>query len=248
MIYKNIINFMAGKTITAYIENGGVTSVAVNEYESKGGPENEIYLGNNELTAFKINGVKEIQVSLRAVNDPVTWSYGNESGTITSNTEMYYTVKADPNGVFTIANTSDKLLAIGNVKIPNTVTETNIVTADEIDDQVLLSSARAAFATSLPVDPEPDQTVFVPEHFSIRDYATPLFRHKLVTLRIDFSKDVSYVEIDGQKYYPSKFASWFGYYTVTFTDTIGRNDNYFYKVVFFDANGNPSETQSVYGK
>lgn len=247
VIYKNIINFMAGKTITAYIENGGVTSVAVNEYESKGGPENEIYLGNNELTAFKINGVKEIQVSLRAVNDPVTWSCGSEGGTIKSNTEMYYTVKADPNGVFTIANTSDKLLAIGNVKIPNTVTETDIVTADEIDDQVLLSSARAAFATSLPVDPEPDQTVFVPEHFSIRNYATPLFRHKLVTLRIDFSKDVSYVEIDGQKYYPSKFASWFGYYTVTFTDTIGRNDNYFYKVVFFDANGNPSETQSVYG-
>ena len=248
VIYKNIINFMAGKTITAYIENGGVTSVAVNEYESKGGPENEIYLGNNELTAFKINGVTEIQVSLRAVNDPVTWSCGSERGTIKSNTEMYYTVKADPNGVFTIANTSDKLLAIGNVKIPNTVTETDIVTADEIDDQVLLSSARAAFATSLPVDPEPDQTVFVPEHFSIRNYATPLFRHKLVTLRIDFSKDVSYVEIDGQKYYPSKFAGWFGYYTVTFTDTIGRNDNYFYKVVFFDANGNPSETQSVYGK
>ena len=248
VIYKNIINFMAGKTITAYIENGGVTSVAVNEYESKGGPENEIYLGNNELTAFKINGVKEIQVSLRAVNDPVTWSCGSEGGTIKSNTEMYYTVKADPNGVFTIANTSDKLLAIGNVKIPNTVTETDIVTADEIDDQVLLSSTRAAFATSLPIDPEPDQTVFVPEHFSIRNYATPLFRHKLVTLRIDFSKDVSYVEIDGQKYYPSKFASWFGYYTVTFTDTIGRNDNYFYKVVFFDANGNPSETQSVYGK
>ena len=248
VIYKNIINFMAGKTITAYIENGGVTSVAVNEYESKGGPENEIYLGNNELTAFKINGVKEIQVSLRAVNDPVTWSCGSEGGTIKSNTEMYYTVKADPNGVFTIANTSDKLLAIGNVKIPNTVTETDIVTADEIDDQVLLSSTRAAFATSLPIDPEPDQTVFVPEHFSIRNYATPLFRHKLVTLRIDFSKDVSYVEIDGQKYYPSKFASWFGYYTVTFTDTIGRNDNYFYKVVFFDANGNPSATQPVYGK
>lgn len=248
VIYKNIINFMADKVITAYIENEGVQSVAVNEYESKGGPENEIYLGKKELTAFKINGVTEIQVSLRAVNDPVTWSCDSEGGTIKSNTEMYYTVKADPNGVFTIANTSDKLLAIGNVKIPNTVAETNIVTADEIDDQVLLSSARAAFATSLPVDPEPDQTVFVPEHFSIRNYATPLFRHKLVTLRIDFSKDVSYVEIDGQKYYPSKFASWFGYYTVTFTDTIGRNDNYFYKVVFFDANGNPSETQSVYGK
>ena len=158
---------------------------------------------------------------------------------------MYYEVTSDANGSVTIANRGNTLLAIGNVKLPAGVSTKS---ASEMDKTAVYESVCAAFATSLPVDPEPDQTVFVPEHFSIRDYATPLFRHKLVTLRIDFSKDVSYVEIDGQKYYPSKFASWFGYYTVTFTDTIGRNDNYFYKVVFFDANGNPSETQSVYGK
>ena len=247
--YKNILDVVKGK-ITAYTEINGNAEVDVANYEANGGPQNEIYLGEGQAVTFKLSSTGTIQVSLRAVSGTAQWATSDiaaagEIKDITSNTEMYYEVTSDANGSVTIANRGNTLLAIGNVKLPAGVSTKS---ASEMDKTAVYESVCAAFATSLPVDPEPDQTVFVPEHFSIRNYATPLFRHKLVTLRIDFSKDVSYVEIDGQKYYPSKFASWFGYYTVTFTDTIGRNDNYFYKVVFFDANGNPSETQSVYGK
>lgn len=247
--YKNILDVVKGE-ITAYTENEGNKTVSVEDYEAAGGPQNEIYLGEGQAVTFKLSSTGTIQVSLRAVSGTAQWATSDSAAAgeikdITSNTEMYYEVTSDANGSVTIANRGNTLLAIGNVKLPASVSTKS---ASEMNETAVYESVCAAFATSLPVDPEPDQTVFVPEHFSIRDYATPLFRHKLVTLRIDFSKDVSYVEIDGQKYYPSKFASWFGYYTVTFTDTIGRNDNYFYKVVFFDANGNPSETQSVYGK
>lgn len=245
--YNNILKVVKDQ-ITAYTENDGNKTVSVKDYEANGGPQNEIYLGEGQSVTFSVGTTQTaIQVSLRAVSDPAQWATSADGNavTITSNTEMYYAVTSNANGSVTIANRGNTLLAIGNVKLPDDVTT---MSASEMDETAVYESVCAAFATSLPVDPEPDQTVFVPEHFSIRNYATPLFRHKLVTLRIDFSKDVSYVEIDGQKYYPSKFASWFGYYTVTFTDTIGRNDNYFYKVVFFDANGNPSETQSVYGK
>lgn len=248
--YKNILDVVKGE-ITAYTENEDNKLVTVEDYEAAGGPQNEIYLNAGKSVTFSVGSdTTEIQVSLRAVSDATKWATSDsatagEEKDITSNTEMYYKVTSDANGSVTIANRGDSLLAIGNVKLPDGVSTKS---ASEMDETAVYESVCAAFATSLPVDPEPDQTVFVPEHFSIRNYATPLFRHKLVTLRIDFSKDVSYVEIDGQKYYPSKFASWFGYYTVTFTDTIGRNENYFYKVVFFDANGNPSETQSVYGK
>ena len=245
--YNNILKVVKDQ-ITAYTENEGNKTVSVEDYEAAGGPQNEIYLGKGQSVTFSV-GTKQtaIQVSLRAVSDPAQWATSADGNavTITSNTEMYYAVTSNASGSVTIANRGTTLLAIGNVKLPDDVSTKS---ASEMNETAVYESVCAAFATSLPVDPEPDQTVFVPEHFSIRNYATPLFRHKLVTLRIDFSKDVSYVEIDGQKYYPSKFASWFGYYTVTFTDTIGRNDNYFYKVVFFDANGNPSETQSVYGK
>lgn len=245
--YNNILKVVKDQ-ITAYTENEGNKTVSVEDYEAAGGPQNEIYLGKGQSVTFSV-GTKQtaIQVSLRAVSGTAQWATSADGNavTITSNTEMYYAVTSNANGSVTIANRGNTLLAIGNVKLPAGVSTKS---AFEMDKTAVYESVCAAFATSLPVDPEPDQTVFVPEHFSIRNYATPLFRHKLVTLRIDFSKDVSYVEIDGQKYYPSKFASWFGYYTVTFTDTIGRNDNYFYKVVFFDANGNPSETQSVYGK
>ena len=247
--YKNILDVVKGK-ITAYTEINGNAEVDVANYEANGGPQNEIYLGEGQAVTFKLSSAGTIQVSLRAVSGTAQWATSDSAAAgeikdITSNTEMYYEVTSDANGSVTIANRGNTLLAIGNVKLPAGVSTKS---ASEMDKTAVYESVCAAFATSLPVDPEPDQTVFVPEHFSIRNYATPLFRHKLVTLRIDFSKDVSYVEIDGQKYYPSKFASWFGYYTVTFTDTIGRNENYFYKVVFFDANGNPSETQSVYGK
>ena len=245
--YKNILDVVEGK-ITAYTEINGNAEVDVANYEANGGPQNEIYLGEGQSVTFSVGTTQTaIQVSLRAVSGTAQWATSADGNavTITSNTEMYYAVTSNANGSVTIANRGNTLLAIGNVKLPASVSTKS---ASEMDKTAVYESVCAAFATSLPVDPEPDQTVFVPEHFSIRNYATPLFRHKLVTLRIDFSKDVSYVEIDGQKYYPSKFASWFGYYTVTFTDTIGRNGNYFYKVVFFDANGNPSETQSVYGK
>lgn len=245
--YNNILKVVKDQ-ITAYTENDGNKTVSVKDYEANGGPQNEIYLGEGQSVTFSVGTTQTaIQVSLRAVSGTAQWATSADGNavTITSNTEMYYAVTSNASGSVTIANRGTTLLAIGNVKLPDDVTT---MSASEMDETAVYESVCAAFAASLPVDPEPDQTVFVPEHFSIRNYATPLFRHKLVTLRIDFSKDVSYVEIDGQKYYPSKFASWFGYYTVTFTDTIGRNDNYFYKVVFFDANGNPSETQSVYGK
>ncbi len=238
--YVNVL-YAVGATVTAYTENGDVTNIEVSKYEAAGGPQNEIYLHKNQSVVFQISGVDSIQVSLRAVSGIAKWNGSN----ITSNTEMYYTLSKDSKGNFTIANSSDSLLAIGNVKLP---AGSSIIKTSELSNDTILASVRMAL-NAVPVDPEPEQpTVFVPEHFSIRDYATRFFRSKLVTLRIDFSKDVSYVEIDGRKYTPNKLASWFGYYTVTFTDTIGRNDDYFYKVVFFDANGNPSETQIVYGK
>lgn len=245
--YVNILN--AVTKFTAFVEGSGKDTAwtKADEYELKGGPQNEIYLrtsgtGNGSAVTFKTDVGTVLQISARAVENGKSAKLVINGTTydIASNTEMYYTVTANENGIVTIKNTGDGMLALGNLKVKNGTTVQALSEEDYPAAIALLNE------TVTPAEPE-QPTVFVPEHFSIRNYATPLFRHKLVTLRIDFSKDVSYVEIDGQKYYPSKFASWFGYYTVTFTDTIGRNDNYFYKVVFFDANGNPSETQSVYG-
>lgn len=246
--YVNILD--AADNFTAFVEGSDKDTewTKADEYELKGGPQNEIYLrtsgtGNGSAVTFKTDVGTVLQISARAVENGKSAKLVINGTTydIASNTEMYYTVTANENGIVTIKNTGDGMLALGNLKVKNGTTVQALSEEDYPAAIALLNE------TVTPAEPE-QPTVFVPEHFSIRNYATPLFRHKLVTLRIDFSKDVSYVEIDGQKYYPSKFASWFGYYTVTFTDTIGRNDNYFYKVVFFDANGNPSETQSVYGK
>ena len=248
--YWNILDVVKDE-IVAYREGEGTASasVSVKDYEKTGGPQNEIYLKPGQSVAFKLKGssIMSVQVSLRAVDGVSSWN----DNTISSNTEMYYTLDKDSNDNFVISvpeSTTD-MLAIGNVKLLNSVTADDIVAADGIETEELLMSIRMAMSAASvePDQPEPSLE-FVPEYVSIRDYATPLFRSKLVTLRIDFSSDVSYVTIDGVRYDPSRLASWFGYHTVTFTDRISRNADYFYKIVFFDADGNPSETHVVQGK
>ena len=246
--YVNVLDAVG--EIVAYREGdqAGNNSEAVNiqDYEATGGPQNEIYLTGEQAVIFAIEGLSaedKVQVSLRAASG----SAANTGKAFATNTELYYELSPmSLNGrtVYVVANTSDGILAVGNFKLPNNAA---VITASKLPTETVTAAYSMAM-NAAPVDPEPEQPlVFEPEYFHIRDYATRLFRSKLVTLRIDFSSDVSYVTIDGVRYNPSRLASLFGYHTVTFTDTVGRNDVYLYKIVFYDANGNPSATQLVYG-
>lgn len=243
--YKNILELVNNTIVKAYTENGTVESVTVAEYEAKGGPLDEIYLSLNESVIIQVPETtgNTIQVSLRAVQGATSWAdttTGNTPATISSNTEMYYTVKAGNNGVFTITNRGDALLAVGNVKLPSNAKTTS---TSEIDEDALRASVCAALGLSA----EQPQA-FQPKTFTARATTLPMLRNKRVSVLITISNDVSYVTVNGVKYTPSRYyASWQKTRLIQFGETLGKYESKTYTIIAYDANGVASAPITVNG-
>ena len=224
--YTNILDVVKGE-ITAYTENGNGGAVQVTEYEKNGGPQNEIYLGKDQAVTFAIENVNSIQVSLRAVNGTAKWN-GYD---ITSNTEMYYELTAE-NGVFTIANSGDNLLAIGNVKIPGNAG--GIQTASELPAEVVLASVRMALGASGEGD------TFDPA-ISAKVTTTRFIRSKVVTLTVSASSDVAVLKVNGVELRPTNSwlvkMGWSDTYTYILTEKVQKNEIKTYEIVGYRADG-----------
>lgn len=225
--YENILDVVKGK-ITAYTENGDKTNIAVKDYEAAGGPQNEVYLRKDQAVVFQITGVNKIQVSLRAVNGSATWNGNN----ITSNTEMYYTLEKDSSGVFTIANSGNDLLAIGNVKIPSNAG--TIQTASELPADVVLASVRMALGASGEGD------TFDPA-ISAKVTTTRFIRSKVVTLTVSASSDVEKLMVNGVELRPTNSwlvkMGWSDTYTYILTEKVPKNEIKTYEIVGCRADG-----------
>lgn len=243
--YWNILDLVDGEIVKAYTENGTVESVTVEAYEAKGGPLDEIYLENGQSVAFKVeNAGATIQVSLRAVtNTAAQWATSENGGTvstISTNTEMYYTVKPDASGNVTIANRGNALLAIGNVKLPSGA---KTMSASEIDEDAL----RASLCAALGLSAEQPQA-FQPKTFTARATTLPMLRNKRVSVLITISNDVSYVTVNGVKYTPSRYyASWQKTRLIQFGETLGKYESKTYTIIAYDANGVASAPITVNG-
>ena len=243
IVYNNIIDVVQGK-IVAFTEGTPATEIEIKDYEAAGGPQNEIYLPGGHSVAFTVaNAVDTIQVSLRAVQGVTSWADATTGGNLTaisSNTEMYYTVHADTNGVFTITNRGSGLLAIGNVKLSNGAKTTS---ASEIDEDAL----RASLCAALGLSAEQPQA-FQPKTFTARATTLPMLRNKRVSVLITISNDVSYVTVNGVKYTPSRYyASWQKTRLIQFGETLGKYESKTYTIIAYDANGVASAPITVNG-
>ena len=234
--YQNIIKVMANKVITAYSDNGVIQNCEISEYQKQGGPKKEIYLKQGQSISFNVQGHDNLQVSLRAVTGSAQTNVVSEP--IATNTEMYYTI-GKTEGLFTISNTGEGILAIGNVKLPNGA---KVQTADDLDEAAVFASVRAAFNTQ---PDAPDQGAFAPEVFNVGGKTTRMFRNKIVTLRVKVSADVDYVTIDNDVYRTNKWtARLFGYSTITVTKTVRSGDSHEYSVVAYNAQGQASAAKT----
>lgn len=248
VVYENVLDTIDGEIVTAYREgdSGSSTGVVFTDYESTGGPQNEIYLRKGDSVVFAVDNADatQIQVSLRAVDKATSWN----STAITSNTEMYYVLNkvtdSDGKQVFTITNNGDNLLAIGNVKLPAGTGTNDIIPASELPTDVVLQALRAVSGEE-PSEPEPE--VFEPDTFDANVSTLRLLRSKLVTIRISVSSDVSYVTVNGVTYWPGRTFSWQRSRTIQFRDTIGRNQSKTYTIIAYDANGVASAPITVNG-
>lgn len=243
--YKNILELVNNTIVKAYVENGTATDVTVEEYEAMGGPLDEIYLSQNESVTIQVPETtgNTIQVSLRAVQGATMWAdatTGKTPTAISSNTEMYYTVHASTDGIFTITNRGNTLLAIGNVKLPSNAKTTS---TSEIDEDALRASVCAALGLSA----EQPQD-FQPKTFTARATTLPMLRNKRVSVLITISNDVSYVTVNGVRYTPSRYyASWQKTRLIQFGETLGKYESKTYTIIAYDANGVASAPITVNG-
>lgn len=243
IVYRNILDVVEGKII-AFTEGNSNTTIQITDYEAAGGPQNEIYIGKGQAISFRVEGATEIQVSLRAVtNAPAKWATSENGGavsTISTNTEMYYTITKDSSGNFVIANRGDVLLAIGNVKLPSGA---KTMSASEIDEDAL----RASLCAALGLSAEQPQA-FQPKTFTARATTLPMLRNKRVSVLITISNDVSYVTVNGVKYTPSRYyASWQKTRLIQFGETLGKYESKTYTIIAYDANGVASAPITVNG-
>ncbi len=241
--YKRILDVVKGE-ITAYSDKNGQLNINVQQYEANGGPQNEIYLAYGQSVFFQSDDLanKEVQVSLRAVNADATASVKDTQISLASNTEMYYTLKADETGRVTIVNNGTDLLAIGNVKLPKSVTTDSIQSASEAGDEAVITALKSVLYT----DEEPE--VFTPETFTAKTTVTPVVRNKMVTLKVNVSSDVAYITVNGVKYTRTGLQGLFRKTrTIRVVNTVKKGQTKTYEVVAYNADGVASETITVTG-
>ena len=230
-------------TIVAYSELNSALSVDVKEYEASGGPENEIYLANGQGIYFQNDKLKEadIQVSLRAVNSTATATVNGETINLNTNTEMYYTIKADENGQVAILNNGKNLLAVVNIKLPDGVTAAECTSPSTVTNDKVTSAIRNALYGG-------ETEVFTPETFTAKTTATTVIRNKVVTLKVNVSSDVAYITVNGVKYTRTGLTDLFRKTrTIRVVNTVKKDQTKTYEIVAYNADGVASETITVTG-
>lgn len=256
--YVNVLDRFTNGGFTAFVENGnGDGKWAKREdYESNGGPQNEIYLRKSDGTAtgdavaFNVGANQTVQISARAVETGKTAKMVVNGGTpveteISSNTEMYYEVKADNNGIITIKNTGEAMLALGNLKVKSTQT-----VAELSDEQIPMAIALLSMA---PAPEEPEQpAAFTPEHFDAKVSATGLGRSKIVRLTVTTSSDVAKLTVNGKELRPVNGwlvkMGWSSSYTYILSEKMPRNDSRPFEIVCYNADGVASAAHVVTGQ
>lgn len=246
--YLNILD--AVSSFTAFVEGSGsdIGWTARKDYENAGGPQNEIYLrktnGENSAIAFKINPNAIVQISARAVeNGKLAKLVVNGTETvIATNTEMYYTVKANERGIVTIKNTGEGMLALGNLKIKNG-TQAAALSEEDYPAAIALLSLNAA--------PETPDTVFEPT-ISAKVTTTKFIRSKVVTLTVSASADVAKLTVNGKELRPTNgwlvSMGWSKSYNYILTETVKKSETKAYEIIGYSADGTPSTPTVVKSK
>lgn len=248
--YTNVIKAALHGEFQAYAENQANKKwTKLDEYQSNGGPQNEVYLGNGDAIAFKVGDAgTKVQISARAVSGMAQLVVNDKvvQEQLTSNTEMYYEVTAGANGIITIKNGETGMLALGNLKLPSGTSPQALTAADEEIVLALLSAEPA------PVEPEkPETPVFTPEKLNVSVKSVKVIRNKLVTVTVHASTDVEKLTINGRAVNPMNALlvkrGWSKEYIYLFTDTVKRNDSKDYEVVAYNAAGTASAGKTVTG-
>lgn len=248
--YTNVLEAFEGK-FTAFVENSNGEWETREAYESNGGPQNEIYLRSSDGTAgdavaFSVGAKQTVQISARAVESNGKTAKmvvnGGAPVEISSNTEMYYEVTAGNDGIITIKNTGEAMLALGNLKVKSTQTVAEL-SDEQIPAAIALLSLNAA--------PETPDTVFEPT-ISAKVTTTRFIRSKVVTLTVSASADVAKLTVNDKELRPTNgwlvSMGWSKSYNYILTETVKKSETKTYEIIGYSADGTPSTPTVVKSK
>lgn len=190
-VYKLVSDTNSDEVNLVYIETDPATKAStVRDWKNYriNGPYNEIYLAPGQSIVLKFDGLNKdsIQISAKSVDGkPVVTNFTEEGKTISTCTEMYYTLKVDAGNYVTISNRGTSgVLSISEVKLPDGVAT---LAMDDNDKAVALELVNALYAA--PVDPEPEEPeTFEPEY--LYAYTLPVtFRRVGATITVTSSTE-----------------------------------------------------------
>ncbi len=138
------------------------------------GPKNEVYLAKGQMISFKVNSAAGNQFSIGLKSPtgmPVKAGYTGADGnvnnsTFTHSTDMYYTIGAAKNGMVSIMNNGDSLLAITKLKVTNAAAPVDV-------DQVFAEVPVATLLSAAEKFCDPDQVTEDPQSPAEPDVTVP---------------------------------------------------------------------------
>ena len=147
------------------------------------GPKNEIYLQSNQSLVFKITTDREVQIGLRALDKATSYTINDENKSISSGTDMFYTVlnKLSNRGeqTITITNKGSGILAITKLKIcddPNATLGT--LTTEDLTDALIA----LGITETEPIEPEEPEVIYADATLTVQvnDEATILTKNGVI--------------------------------------------------------------------
>ncbi len=219
--------------------NDKVTSIA--DYVSYG-PNNELYLAQGQAIAFNVTAgknVADIQLGIKAASSgSVTYTINGVGQTVSTTTDLYYSIKDFASGTVVIRNTSDGILSLTNIKVTHTEAP-----AAETETQGLLwmDGPSAAFAL-MSLRPEPAVAVFAPEKLEVSLRKTQVTVGDEIRGTVKTGEDVAYITVNGETVTDYRANRRTGERTWTVSLTAESAGELTVDVVAFNAEGVASET------
>lgn len=171
----------------------GKEEAEITDYKNYG-PNHEVYLANGQALAFSLsnlNNVASVQLALKAVNGPVSYTINGEKQTVSTATDMYYDItEVAKAGTVVITNTGDNILSLTNVKVTFTVKPSTEVTMamTEAEKTQAVEMVRAMFAPA----------VFEPSRFEAAWSSNNVKAGRRAYLTVKTSADVDAITVNGE--------------------------------------------------
>lgn len=175
--------------------DGNKNNSSIEDYTNYG-PNNELYLAKGQAVAFNVETeekIADVQLGIKvASGTSVNYRINGQEKTVSTMTDMYYSIKDYISGPVIIQNTGDGILSLTNIKV--TYTEA----PSESNEVVLWMDGSSAEFALRSLNSESAVTVFEPEKLEVSLSKTQVSVGEKVKVCVTTKEDVVYLMVNGE--------------------------------------------------